>query len=1191
MSFFSTLGRWLQRRGTQHIKHQPFTQKRTPLALECLETRSLLSATPFVNFSGFTPDTGILGDNLTRDAAITLSGTGTPDTPFILYANTTLITRSTVAADGTWSIKYPKALGNATYTFKVVPSTNNDPIASGVLAVTIDKLKPTVSVTPQKFVAGSMPQVLVKAVDARGTDAVVIDIDLNGNRKIEANEMGLVQSTIVSGVPTLISLTSFPNLPTVYLRARVTDLAGNETTTALVAMKGPQPNKVALTVPASTSAVVYNATVQVTSGLNNGFLPGVSVDVDLNKNGVFEANEEFATGTLNSFGRATLPLSGLVAGSYRVRARITDLYNREVVSATQVMSIKDAAPAGLSPVIFEPNAGQVAIPAGQTDPGVQFVARIKNGPAAFLSPTLLTMQAPVYDSQGEAGLAAQRMVLVGANASAQGVGQSLLASDSTYYVHSLALENLRNYGQVLFSDVYTNVDVRYRGDTGIFAYDFLVNPGGNPDDIVLDFPDAVSVSLDASGQLVLGLADGQTIVHGLPLTYQLAANGVQQAVASHFVLTNGQVSFQVGAYDLSRTLYIDPYVFTNFLVSDGSDNFEGMTQDTQGNLYIVGTSAGANYPEIPAPTVTNDQAATDVVVTKLDSSGKIIFSVYLGGDRADTGGGIAVDFAGNVYVTGQTASIFGAAGNIPFPISIGTPPPASILPEAFVTMLNPNGTINQSTLLGGNGTDNGTKIVLDGNENIYVAGSTSTFLGFPAPVTGVLAGFNNIFLTKFSRRDLITGYQFTTSVARATLNSMTIDSLDRIYMVGDVSVINNIGVTANAYVATSPSPNAGFVLRLLGDGTPASAPTLDYSTYLGGDITNILIPDTTATGIAVDTNFDIYVSGTTNTNNFFQPALTVGLQTRRLANQADNDAYVIKLHIDPTVTTATAGTYFGNRFRDDQGMSIALDSRKNIYLYGYVSKLAIDATAPAIYNKNPVQTYLAGNDDDAFVAILTPNAAQQLFGTTVGGSGAETLSPNGFIVDPAGTMYVAGATSNTTSFQTQVTGGKGTSVILGNSGTAAPIDIFFGRIGRTQTQNLFQDVFELNDTSDVAKGIDRYINAGPIVNLTTARHTSGLFDFDWFKLRAPSTGTLTVTLTNISVFAAGPKETFGVGGDLNLFIYRRVNGFLYLADKSIISKSGFQRVAINVNGGEDIVIQVNPVNFTQALYTMRVTLA
>ena len=123
------------------------------------------------------------------------------------------------------------------------------------------------------------------------------------------------------------------------IRARIIDPAGNTDISNVVSVQAPQADSVALTVPATITATNYQANVQVTAGAGNGFANTLYVDLAQN-NGAFV---QFASTALSSMGAAVLPLSGLTAGTYQIRARTTDLYGTTVVSPTQTITIATPA--------------------------------------------------------------------------------------------------------------------------------------------------------------------------------------------------------------------------------------------------------------------------------------------------------------------------------------------------------------------------------------------------------------------------------------------------------------------------------------------------------------------------------------------------------------------------------------------------------------------------------------------------------------------------------------------------------------------------------------------------------------------------------------------------------------------------------------------------------------------------------
>jgi hypothetical protein len=113
-------------------------------------------------------------------------------------------------------------------------------------------------------------------------------------------------------------------------------------------------------------------------------------------------------------------------------------------------------------------------------------------------------------------------------------------------------------------------------------------------------------------------------------------------------------------------------------------------------------------------------------VTKLSTTGAMVYSTYLGGNSSDSANGIAVDFSGNAHVTGFTASSRISRRSILLQASHGG---GSV--DVFITKLNALGLMRvYSTLLGGEASESGRGIAVDSAGNAYVAGSTSS-VGFP----------------------------------------------------------------------------------------------------------------------------------------------------------------------------------------------------------------------------------------------------------------------------------------------------------------------------------------------------------------------------------------------------------------------------------------------------------------------------
>src|SRR5205814_8754446 len=143
--------------------------------------------------------------------------------------------------------------------------------------------------------------------------------------------------------------------------------------------------------------------------------------------------------------------------------------------------------------------------------------------------------------------------------------------------------------------------------------------------------------------------------------------------------------------------------------------------------YVAGETVSSNFPTTAGAFQTTFGGgvfgAGDAFVTKLNPTGSaLVYSTYLGGSSSDAGSGIAVDAAGNAYVTGGT-------GSTDFPTTIGAfqTTKGGGFRDAFVTKLNPTGSaLVYSTYLGGSGDDYGYGIALDALGNAYVTGGTGS---------------------------------------------------------------------------------------------------------------------------------------------------------------------------------------------------------------------------------------------------------------------------------------------------------------------------------------------------------------------------------------------------------------------------------------------------------------------------------
>ena len=598
-----------------------------------------------------------------------------------------------------------------------------------------------------------------------------------------------------------------------------------------------------------------------------------------------------------------------------------------------------------------------------------------------------------------------RMKLMGANAGAAAVGAEELPGKSNYFIGNDPKKwrkNVPNYAKVRYQDVYPGVDLVYYGNQGgQLEYDFVVSPGADPHVVALDVVAGIagganrkrrsSLRIAANGDLVFK-TDGGEVRFQKPVVYQ-EQFATRHSVDGRYVLQGKHgIGFEVPSYDHSKPLIIDPVLsYSTYL---GGIEGYGIAVDSAGNAYITGI-AGPNFLfPTPGAFQTVSDGTNDAFITKLNASGSAqVFSTYLSGS-ANVGGkaqglGIAVDSAGNAYVTGWTTATDFPTTPGAFQRAIGDPTGYS----AFVTKLNAAGSaLVYSTYLGGNRVDMGYAIALDSAGNAYVTGQTdSTNFPTAGPFQAAFGGGGtNAFVTKLNTVGSALVYStYLGGNASDTGYGIAVDSSNNAYVTGFTTSPNF--PTVNPFQSTLKSSiGNAFVTKL-----NAAGNALVYSTYLGGNGSGDY-----GKGIAVDSAGNAYVTGFTTSTNYptanpFQAACSGTIP-----------GCVIVTKLNATGSALVYSTYLGGT--SDQGNGIAVDSAGNAYVTGVTGS----ATFPLA---NPIQA-TCGNcsqngAQNVFVTNLNAAGTALIYSTYLtGSSGAD--SGEAIAVDAAGNAYLTGKTGS-----------------------------------------------------------------------------------------------------------------------------------------------------------------------------------
>jgi len=620
-----------------------------------------------------------------------------------------------------------------------------------------------------------------------------------------------------------------------------------------------------------------------------------------------------------------------------------------------------------------------------------------------------------------------RLKLVGANPNARVTGLDELPGKSNYFIGNDPKKwrtNVPNYARVQYKAVYPGVDLNYYGNWGQLEYDFVVSPGADPRSIELRFSGADKLDLDGQGNLILHMAGGD-VVHHAPVVYQETRGKRRKISGGYELKDNGQVGFRFTSYDASGPLIIDPVVlsYSTYLGGNGDDEGRAIAVDASGNAYVAGITSSTNFPTLNPTQATCNSCTSiltrDAFVAKLTSDGTALsYSTYLGGSNDDEGNGIAVDNAGNAYVTGSTTST-DFPTTTPFQATYG-----GGSQDAFVTKLNATGSaLIYSTYLGGNSSDGGNGINVDASGNAYVTGVTDStnFPTVPFGSTFGTGGGGDAFVTKLNGGGFALVYSAilggssgdTGTLADEGL-AIAVDSFGNAYVTGD-TVSNDFPTTVGALQPTCSLDAYGrctsdaFVTKVNADGS-----ALVYSTYLGGD------GGDAGRSVAVDASGNAYVTGETNSTNFptvnpVQPNQTPSRCGPYLGSPLCPDAFVTKLN--PEGTALIYSSYVGGKY-DDVGNSIVVDSAGNAYVSGFTRSTDF----PIV---NAVQATHGGAICDtarptvpcptAFIVKLGASGDQFSYSTYLGGSLAPPMGGSGdfaqgIAVDVAGSAYVTGYT-------------------------------------------------------------------------------------------------------------------------------------------------------------------------------------
>lgn len=554
----------------------------------------------------------------------------------------------------------------------------------------------------------------------------------------------------------------------------------------------------------------------------------------------------------------------------------------------------------------------------------------------------------------------------------QPIMRNLTTHKSNYFLGQRGtFRDVRSSTEIVYQDLWPGIDLLYKATSKGVKYEYQVSPGSDPK----------TIQMKCTGHDELECT-GKTLKIGIDENVYLDDNLVayqdEEIVEASFVLSNeDEFFFMISNYDSSKTLIIDPLIYSTYIGGNGWDYCNDIIVDESGIVYITGLTASTNFPIVNALNSTMN-SAQDIFLLRLNASGnEILSSTYYGGSGWDQATAIALDQSNNIYLVGETASAdfptinaysetFG--GNI----------------DCFVLKLNSTATeLLYSTYLGGSATERGQDIAVDSDGYAYVTGHTESS-GFPTlnAYDSTHNGATDVFVTKLNPTGSTLNYStFVGDTIEDYAYGIDVDSSGFAYVTGFTTSYNFPHV--NAYQSTKAGGGSDcFAFKL----TPAGD-SLVYSTYIGGS------NNERGTRIRVDSEGSAYIVGYTESSNF--PTVNAYDNT----HGGSYDAFALKLN--PAGDSLNYSTYIGGSDLD-YGMSLTIDTSGNAYITGNTA--STDFPVLHAYDSSH------NGGRDCFLVKLSSLGFECLFSTLIGGIGDDVGT--GISVSDDGLIYVAGRTAS-----------------------------------------------------------------------------------------------------------------------------------------------------------------------------------
>ncbi len=581
----------------------------------------------------------------------------------------------------------------------------------------------------------------------------------------------------------------------------------------------------------------------------------------------------------------------------------------------------------------------------------------------------------------------------------EGVSRYMIGSDRSRWRNDVP-----HYARVRAGAVWPGIDVVSYANGKHLEYDFVVAPGADPRRIGLRIESGNGVALTAEGDLLIRTA-GLEIRQHRPIAYQ-EADGRREPVEARYSLKGREVRVELGRYDRSRELIIDPVIsYSGFLGGTNIEQIASVAPAPGGGFWVAGTASSVMpIPEGTGPYQDTRKGSTDVFLAKIvtgeDGAPQVAYWTYLGSGGEEVATAMVIDAAGALYITGYTNSITGfpIAGNAPQTDNKGGY-------DGFVMRYDPavwwEFALTFSTYFGTSKNEYPQAVAVSPGGVIAIAGYTDAG-ELPkaklAPLQPSNRGGLDAFVATYNpfldTADVLQSATFLGGNSTDIPNGLVFDGTGKLWVTG-VTIADDFPLAGASYLAEQQGRGDIFLAQL--DPTKEGFDVLLYATYIGGSALDV------ATTLAPGANGTLWLAGYTHSDDL---VVTPGAYQLSRAGAAD----VFIMQVDPAQAGAgflRYSTYLGGAGTD--------------VVYGFLmqpdGKLVIGGYT--LSRDFPVKGFPEGGRPGfpltaGFIASLDParrGAEALVFSTTFGGSQSDIIT--GVATDAAGRVFAGGYSNST----------------------------------------------------------------------------------------------------------------------------------------------------------------------------------